>query len=37
MKENGTPTYEYLADDPQFKVMPIMISLNHRCFFCDIK
>ena len=33
MKENGTPTYEYLAEDPHFKVMPIMISLIIGAFF----
>ena len=29
--------YEYLADNPNVKVMPIMVSLIHWCFFCDIK
>lgn len=33
MKENGTPTYEYLADNPRFKVMPIMLSLIIGAFF----
>ncbi|WP_428912560.1 MDR family MFS transporter [Niallia sp. Krafla_26] len=34
MKENGSSsTYEYLADDPRFKVMPIMISLIIGAFF----
>ncbi|MFC3040849.1 MDR family MFS transporter [Virgibacillus xinjiangensis] len=32
MKENG-PTYEYLAENPNFKVMPIMLSLIIGAFF----
>ncbi|WP_338469671.1 MDR family MFS transporter [Niallia sp. XMNu-256] len=33
MKENGTSPYEFLADDPRSKVMPIMISLIIGAFF----
>lgn len=27
MKENELTKYEFLAEDPNFKVMPIMLSL----------
>ncbi|CDQ41123.1 MDR family MFS transporter [Virgibacillus salexigens] len=33
MNDKNEPTYEYLADNPNFKVMPIMLSLIIGAFF----
>ena len=37
MDNNHTQKYEYLADDPNVKTLPIMISLIIGAFFCCIK
>ena len=37
MSDQHDKEYEFLADDPKVKVLPIMLSLIIGAFFCDIK